>query len=149
PWPRMSHAERAKYLRALAAELDKRAEEGAVIWTTESGLLHSTAKARTATLSSIYNFYAGLADTYPFQERHKPLGGGEVGLLVREPVGVIAAIIPWNGPPNLIAYKCAPALIAGCTVIIKASPEAPGAAYIIAEVCEKIGLPPGVLNILT
>lgn len=89
------------------------------------------------------------ADTYPFQERHKPQAGGNVGLLVREPVGVVAAIIPWNGPPGLIAHKCAPALLAGCTIVVKASPEAPGAAYLIAEACEKAGLPPGVLNILT
>lgn len=149
PWPRMSHAERAVYLKAIADELDKRVEEGALIWTTESGLLHSVAKDRAAGLSGTYKYYAGLAETYPFQERHKPRAGGNVGLLVREPVGVVAAIIPWNGPPGLIAHKCAPALLAGCTIVVKASPEAPGAAYIIAEVCEKIGLPPGVLNILT
>jgi aldehyde dehydrogenase (NAD+) len=124
PWPRMSHAERAKYIRAIGAELEKKAEEGAAIWTTESGLLHSVAKARTTTLKGVYDFYAGLADTYPFQERHKPQAGGNVGLLVREPVGVVAAIIPWNGPPGLIAHKCAPALLAGCTIIVKASPEA-------------------------
>ena len=148
PWRRMSHAERAGYLRAIASEFDKRVEEGALIWTTESGLIHSTAKSRTAGLSATYNYYASLADTYPFQERRTPAAGG-AGLLVREPVGVVGAIIPWNGPPGLIAYKCAPALLAGCTIVLKASPEAPGAAYIIAEVCEKVGLPPGVLNILT
>jgi acyl-CoA reductase-like NAD-dependent aldehyde dehydrogenase len=93
PWPRMSHAERATYLRAIASELDKRVDEGAVIWTTESGLIHSTAKTRTAGLSATYNYYAGLADTYPFQERRTPAAGG-VGLLVREPVGVVGAIIP-------------------------------------------------------
>lgn len=149
PWPRMTHAERAVYLKAIADELDKRAEEGALIWTTESGLLHSVAKERTTGLSGTYKYYASLAETYPFQEKHKPRAGGNVGLLVREPVGVVAAIIPWNGPPGLIAHKCAPALLAGCTIVVKASPEAPGAAYIIAEVCEKVGLPPGVLNILT
>jgi acyl-CoA reductase-like NAD-dependent aldehyde dehydrogenase len=149
PWPRMTHAERAVYLKAIADELDTRVEEGALIWTTESGLLHSVAKDRAAGLSGTYKYYAGLAETYPFQERHKPRAGGNVGLLVREPVGVVAAIIPWNGPPGLIAHKCAPALLAGCTIVVKASPEAPGAAYIIAEVCEKVGLPPGVLNILT
>ena len=68
---------------------------------------------------------------------------------MREPVGVVAAIIPWNAPASLIAYKCAPALLAGCTVILKASPEAPGAAYLLAEICEAIGLPAGVLNVLT
>ncbi len=70
-------------------------------------------------------------------------------MIVREPVGVVAAIIPWNAPASLAAYKCAPALLAGCTVILKASPEAPGAAYILAEAAEAAGLPPGVLNVLT
>ena len=59
------------------------------------------------------------------------------------------AIIPWNGPAPTIAYKVAPALLAGCTVLIKASPEAPGAAYILAEIAEAVGLPPGVVNIVT
>jgi acyl-CoA reductase-like NAD-dependent aldehyde dehydrogenase len=64
-------------------------------------------------------------------------------------VGVVGAIIPWNGPVGLIAYKVAPALLAGCTVILKASPEAPGEAYIFAEIAEAIGLPPGVINVVT
>jgi betaine-aldehyde dehydrogenase len=64
-------------------------------------------------------------------------------------VGVVAAIIPWNGPAGLAAYKCPPALLAGCTVILKASPEAPLAAYLLAEICDAVGIPPGVFNILT
>jgi acyl-CoA reductase-like NAD-dependent aldehyde dehydrogenase len=74
---------------------------------------------------------------------------GEFGLLVREPVGVVAAIIPWNSPTRLIGYKVAPALIAGCTVILKSSPEAPAEAYVLAEIAESVGLPPGVLNVIT
>jgi aldehyde dehydrogenase (NAD+) len=149
PWPRMTYSERASYLRAIGAELAKLGGEIAQTWTTESGLLHVAAKALTGTLTGVYNSYADLAETYPFQERRKPSNGGNVGLLVREPVGVVAAIIPWNAPPLMIAHKCGPALLAGCTVIVKASPEAPGAAYLIAEACEKVGLPAGVLNILT
>ena len=79
----------------------------------------------------------------------KPTMGGEFGLLVREPVGVVGAIIPWNAPLSLISYKIAPALIAGCTVVLKSSPEAPGDAYLFAEIAEDIGLPPGVLNVVT
>lgn len=149
PWARMTHIERAGYLRAIGVELKMVADEGARILTSESGVLHTIAKARTTALSGIYASYAGLADTFPFQERHAPLGGGNVGLLVREPVGVVAAIVPWNFPPILIAHKVAPALLAGCTIVLKASPEAPGAAYLLAEACEKAGLPPGVLNIVT
>jgi acyl-CoA reductase-like NAD-dependent aldehyde dehydrogenase len=150
PWPRLKHAERAAYLRAIARELGARADDLAQIWTTESGVIHGIAKGGSLGLGSIYEFYAGLAETFPFEEERKPgLGSGNVGLIVREPVGVVAAIIPWNAPASLIAYKCAPALLAGCTVVLKASPEAPGAAYILAEACERVGLPAGVLNILT
>lgn len=149
PWTRMSHAERAGYLKAIGAELRARAEDLARIWTNESGVIHGVSSPSSVGLGGVYDYYAGLADTFPFVERHTPTSGGKVGLLVREPVGVVAAIIPWNAPAMLIAYKCAPALLAGCTVIVKASPEAPGAAYILAEACEKVGLPSGVINILT
>lgn len=149
PWPRMSHTERAKFIRALGAELGSRIDNTAKIWTTESGLVHTLAQCIASTLGSAYDYYADLAETFPFQEQHEPKGGGNIGLLVREPVGVVAAIIPWNAPPTLLAYKCAPALLAGCTIVIKPSPEAPGAAYVFAEACEKIGLPPGVVNVLT
>ncbi len=149
PWTRMSHAERAGYLTAIGAELRARSADLAQIWTSESGVIHGVSSPSSAGLGGVYDYYAGLADSFPFVERHTPTSGGKVGLLVREPVGVVAAIIPWNAPAMLIAYKCAPALLAGCTLIVKASPEAPGAAYILAEVCEKVGLPAGVVNILT
>src|SRR3546814_1623570 len=96
-----------------------------------------------------YDQYADLAETFAFEERHATKWGGNVGLLVREPVGVVGAIVPWNAPPVLIAYKIAPALVAGCTVILKASPEAPASAYLVAEVVEALGLPKGVLNVVT
>jgi acyl-CoA reductase-like NAD-dependent aldehyde dehydrogenase len=149
PWPRMSHAERANYLRALSEQLAQRAPAHAQIWTSESGVLHSLSKARMPGLSTIYNDYADLAAIYPFQEQHDSQSGGRVALLVREAVGVVAAIVPWNGAPGLITNKVAPALLAGCTIVLKASPEAPGSAYILAEACDAAGLPPGVLNVLT
>ena len=150
PWPRMRHAERAQYLRAIASAIDQRTDDLAQIWTTESGVIHGIAKGGSMAIGNIYRYYADLADTFPFEEQRKPgAASGNFGLLVREPVGVVTAIIPWNAPASLIAYKCAPALLAGCTVILKASPEAPGAAYVLAEACEAVGLPAGVLNILT
>ena len=98
--------------------------------------------------AAAFEFYAGLADTFPFEERRHPTIGN-FGLLVREPVGVVGAIIPWNGPLQLISYKIAPALLAGCTVVLKSSPEAPAEGLIISEIAESIGLPPGVLNVVT
>jgi aldehyde dehydrogenase (NAD+) len=105
--------------------------------------------ASGATFGHYFRYYADMADDFPFEERHQPTAGGNVGLLVREPVGVVGAIIPWNGPVGLISNKVAPALIAGCTVILKASPEAPGEAYIFAEIAEAAGIPPGVINVVT
>src|SRR6201999_3119360 len=148
-WRKLSHAERATYMRALAAELRKRADDIAQIWPRESGVLHSMAAGAADATAGTFEDYAGLADTFPFEEEKARTAGGEVGLLVREPVGVVGAIIPWNGPLGLIGHKVAPALIAGCTVVLKSSPEAPGDGYVVAEAAEAAGLPPGVINVLT
>jgi aldehyde dehydrogenase (NAD+) len=153
PWPRMTHAERAGYLRAMADRLEARGSEYSAMWPRESGAVYSVAQAMEPTHPATLRFYADLASDFPFEEPYAPtetpLGGGEFGLLVREPVGVVGAIIPWNGPMPLILAKLAPALLAGCTAIIKLSPEAPGAGYLIAEIAEEIGLPRGVVNVIT
>jgi acyl-CoA reductase-like NAD-dependent aldehyde dehydrogenase len=149
PWPRMSHAERATYLNALGAGIAARNEDLGQIWPRQSGALHKVAQYAGLGAQNTFAYYAGLADTYPWEEQKTPSAGGKFGLMVREPVGVVGAIIPWNAPLGLIANKVAPALIAGCTVVLKASPEAPGEAYVVAEVAEQIGLPPGVLNVVT
>jgi betaine-aldehyde dehydrogenase len=113
------------------------------------GILHSLAIANSAGVGSLYRYYAGLAQSFPFIESHQASGGDRIGLLVQEPVGVVGAIIPWNGPISLIATKLAPALLAGCTVVIKAAPEAPGHALLMAEIAEAVGLPKGVVNVVT
>src|SRR5487761_1724137 len=148
PWPRMTPAQRAEDLRAVAAGLRERADDLSYIWSSEMGILHTDAVTRGARIPGIYEFYAGLADTFEFVERHEPAGGG-YGWLVREPVGVVGAIIPWNAAIVAMSWKVAPALLAGCTVVLKSAPEAPVAAYLLAEVAEQAGLPPGVLNIIT
>jgi acyl-CoA reductase-like NAD-dependent aldehyde dehydrogenase len=149
PWPKMSHAQRAEYLRAIGEGLRGKADEVGQLWPRESGALHIIAQHTAPGMAGVFDFYAGLAETYPFEERATPSMGGEYGLLVREPVGVVGAIIPWNAPIGLISYKIAPALLAGCTIVLKSSPEAPGDAYLFAEIAEDIGLPPGVLNVVT
>ncbi|MGB8195882.1 MAG: aldehyde dehydrogenase [Acidimicrobiales bacterium] len=149
PWPRLSHLQRAEYLREFAAALRERADDIGQIWPRQSGVLQKFAVAGATQEANSFDFYAELASTFPFEEQMTPTSGGKFGLLVREAVGVVGAIIPWNAPISLIAPKLAPALLAGCTVILKASPEAPGEAYVVAEIVEKIGLPKGVLNVLT
>ena len=148
PWPRLSHSQRAEYLRAIAAGLREREEDLGQIWSRESGVLHKLAQTISDREARAFERYAGLADTFPFEEQVEPTAG-EFGLIVREPVGVVGAIIPWNAPLDQITHKIAPALLAGCTVILKAAPEAPGEAYVVAEMAEAAGLPPGVLNVVT
>ena len=149
PWPRLTHAERAEYLRAIGAGLRERAEALGQIWPRESGVLFKIAQYSGPGAAATFDYYAGLADTYPFEEPAQPTAGGQFGLIVREPVGVVGAIVPWNAPLSLISYKIAPALLAGCTVVLKSSPEAPGEGYIVAAAAEAAGLPPGVLNVVT
>lgn len=148
PWPRMTHAERAHYLNRIADELEARDTNVGNIWSSETGVVQGLAVYLGGMVAGAFRYYASLAETYPFVERHTP-EQGKVGLLVREPVGVVAVVLPWNGPLGLIAYKLAPALLAGCTVIIKMPPEAPASGHIMGEIAQKIGLPPGVLNVVT
>jgi aldehyde dehydrogenase (NAD+) len=148
PWPRMSPAERGVYLNKIADAWASRAEALADSWASESGVLRSMSAHAATGLATIFRYYGGLGETFAWAEK-RTSQMGQPALLVREPVGVVAAIIPWNAPHQLMSQKVAPALIAGCAVIIKASPEAPAAPYLLAEICEEIGLPDGVVNVLT
>jgi acyl-CoA reductase-like NAD-dependent aldehyde dehydrogenase len=148
PWPQLSHAERGGYLRALADQLRARNDDFADLWTRETGILHRLALTGAPDTAGRFDYYAGLADTFPFEAPAQP-SVGPFGLLIREPVGVVGAIIPWNGPLSMIAAKVAPALLAGCTIVLKPSPEAPGESYLLAEAAEAVGLPAGVLNVVT
>ncbi|HEX9529849.1 MAG TPA: aldehyde dehydrogenase [Acidimicrobiales bacterium] len=149
PWPRLSHHERAGYLRSFAAGVRARQDDLARVQTGEMGVLYPVAKIVVSHGAAGFDYYADLADNFVFEEHHRPSDGVGAGLLVREPVGVVGAIVAWNGPMPQISYKVAPALLAGCTVVLKASPESPGEAYVLAEIAEEIGLPPGVLNVVT
>jgi len=149
PWARLTHKERAGYITALGAAIAERGDALAQLWPRESGVLYSTSQYSGRIGSGALAGYAALADTFPFEEECAPTGGGKFGLLVREPVGVVGAIIPWNAPVALICHKIGPALLAGCTVVLKSAPEAPGEGLVFAEAAEQIGLPPGVLNVVT
>jgi aldehyde dehydrogenase (NAD+) len=87
--------------------------------------------------------YADIAEAFPFEEE------ASGSLLVREPVGVVAAVTPWNYPLYQLACKVGPALAAGCTVVAKPSEVAPLSAFVLADVADEVGLPPGVLNVVT
>lgn len=147
-WSRLTPAQRAPYLRIIADVLESKSAELADSWTREAGVLFAVATKLVPDFANVFRYYADLAETFPFVERRTPTAGGEVGWLVREPAGVVAAIVPWNAPLASICWKVAPALLAGCSVVLKVSPEAPLEGYAMAEACAVAGIPPGVLNMV-
>lgn len=150
PWPRMTHQERASYLRKIAVLLQERSVDLASLWTSEMGATIGVSQAVSSSIGAIFEEFADLADSFVFEELvENPPGGGNLALITREPVGVVAAIVPWNAAINILAFKVAPALLAGCAVVLKSSPESPGAGLVMAEIAEQVGLPPGVLNVVT
>ena len=147
PWPRMTPADRARYLRRIAEHLSQRLDEIANAWTLQVGAPIMLTKKLVGQNPTLFNYYADLIEKYPFVEDRKRDDGGKVRV-VKEPVGVCAAITPWNAPLVLLSYKVAAGLAAGCTIVSKPSPETPLEAYILAECIEKAGLPPGVFNLV-
>ena len=131
----------------MADILEPRVPELASAWTEQIGGLAVMAPGMHFGGVMQFRFYADMAATYPFETRQPSMVGG-TAVIVREPVGVVAAIAPWNAPFMIMITKVAPALLAGCTVIMKPSPETPLEAYILAEAAEEVGLPPGVLNLV-
>ena len=147
-WPFLEPKERAVYLRKIAAGLRARSDEAATFWTRQAGPVFRMSSFSIARVPALFEYYADLAETFEWERQSKP-EFSDWGAVVHEPIGVVAAIVPWNTPLSLAAYKVAPAILAGCTIVVKAPPEAPGELYILAEIAEEIGLPAGVLNIVT
>ena len=142
-WSGRPPGERGKYLLAVAEGLESRAEELADIETHEIGMPRSQSASVQVGLG-VRNFrLAGeLLDTFAFEDRRD-------GLVVREPIGVVGAITPWNYPLNQISAKVAYALAAGCTVVLKPSEVAPVSAFVLAEIFDDVDVPPGVFNLVT
>jgi aldehyde dehydrogenase (NAD+) len=147
PWRDTVAKERAQVLRAIADGLEARADELAELITTENGTPISISRSAQV-LGALPHLraYADLVEEFPFAETRQGLRVRSA--ILREPVGVVAAIAPWNGPLVLTLMKLAPALAAGCTVVAKPSPETPLNAYVLAEACVEAGLPEGVVSIL-
>jgi acyl-CoA reductase-like NAD-dependent aldehyde dehydrogenase len=148
PWPRASVSERVSLLRRMAKILEGRHHELAEAYRSEIGALREFAGVVANGGTKTFEDFADIGESFDWVTRRESTGlPGHDAIVVREPVGVVAAIAPWNVPYSIMALKIAPALVAGCTVIMKPSPETPLEAYIIAEVAEEAGLPPGVLNL--
>ena len=147
PWPRMSAQERGAALLKVAEQLKARLPELATTWTTQVGAPISLTRYLSGQPPELFEYYGKLIQSYPLVDERKG-GHGERVRVVKEPVGVVAAITPWNAPLVLLCYKVAAGLAAGCTIVAKPAPETPADAYILAECIEAAGLPPGVFNLV-
>jgi aldehyde dehydrogenase (NAD+) len=147
PWPRMTPAERADVVARLAGLYAERQSDIAELITAEMGspiLFSQLAQAPIPQM--MLSYFADLARTYAWEEERQGMLGPVT--VRREPVGVVAAIVPWNVPQFVTMSKLAPALVAGCTVVLKPAPETPLDAYLLAELLEQAGVPAGVVNIV-
>ncbi len=142
-WSNEAPAQRSKLLRRVAQELDARTDEIADIESHEIGMPRSQTAAFQVGLGiQAFNSAAQVLDRFEFEDRSD-------GIVMREPVGVVGAITPWNFPLNQIGAKVAYALAAGCTVVLKPSELAPVSAVVLAEIMDEVGFPPGAFNLVT
>jgi betaine-aldehyde dehydrogenase len=151
PWPRMSGAQRARYLRAIAQQIRSRQEELAQLEVADNGKPLPEARWDVGDAAGCFDYYAGLAEELD-SKAIEPIALPDarfVSKAVREPLGVAGAIVPWNYPLLMAAWKVAPALAAGCTMVLKPSELTPLSALELGVIAERVELPPGVLNIAT
>lgn len=147
PWPRMTPAERAAILTKVSQAIQGDLQGIAEVITGEMGSPVAWATmAQVFAPTMILDYYAGLGSTFGFDTVRDGLMGPV--LVAKEPVGVVAAITPWNVPLFLAAAKLSPALLAGCTVVFKPAPETPIDANLLAELFADAGLPKGVLSVV-
>ena len=147
-WSSWSSEDRAQALERLAGALESRGEETARRVSLQNGMPISLALGTEAVFPSVLaRYYAGLIRQTPLQEDRAGLLGGTIHVL-KKPVGVVGAIVPWNFPQTLALFKLAPLLAAGCTVVMKPSPETVLDSLLLAEAIIEAGLPAGVVNIV-
>jgi acyl-CoA reductase-like NAD-dependent aldehyde dehydrogenase len=145
PWPRMSAQERGQALLKVAELLKARLPELATTWTTQVGAPISLTRYLSSQPSELFEYYGKLIQSYALVDERRG-GHGELVRVVKEPVGVCAAITPWNAPLVLLCYKVAAGLAAGCTIVAKPAPET-GRRYILAE-CVRRRSAAGVFNVI-
>ncbi len=150
-WPKLAGRERARYLRAIAEGIRARQAEIARLEVIDNGKPFPEADWDVADAAGCFDFYAGLAEQLD-NNPEEPIALADARFTskaVKEPVGVAGAIIPWNYPLLMAAWKVAPALAAGCTVVLKPAELTSLTALELAAIAHEAGLPPGVLNIVT
>ncbi|MGF6265563.1 acyl-CoA reductase-like NAD-dependent aldehyde dehydrogenase [Paraburkholderia youngii] len=147
-WAGLTASARGKLLYKLAGLVEQAAPRLAEIETNDTGKIIRETSSQIAYVAEYYRYYAGIADK--LEGSSIPVDKPDMQVwLERQPVGVVAAIVPWNSQLFLSAVKLGPALAAGCTVVLKASEEAPGPLLEFAKLVHEAGFPPGVVNVIT
>ena len=148
PWSKLSARERGRLVSRLADRLMERADEVARLETLHNGKpIFESRQIEIPAAAECFEYYAGWADKVMGETI--PVKGNYLTYTLREPLGVVAAIVPWNFPLLLAAWKVAPALACGNTVVLKPASQTPLTALALGEIAIEVGLPPGVLNIVT
>jgi len=147
-WAGLTATARGKLLFKLASLVEENAAKLAQLETRDTGKIIRETSAQIAYVAEFYRYYAGLADK--IEGKHLPIDKPDMEVwLRREPIGVVAAVVPWNSQLFLSAVKLGPALAAGCTIVLKASEEGPAPMLEFARLVHEAGFPAGVVNILT
>ncbi|MGQ3282657.1 aldehyde dehydrogenase family protein [Bosea sp. (in: a-proteobacteria)] len=146
PWSRLTPAARGEILMRASHLLHERAARFAVVETLDSGKLLAESEGDVGGVVRCLAYYAGAADK--LQGDSVPLGPDYLGVTIEEPVGVVAQIVPWNYPLSTAARGIAPALAAGCTLVVKPAEQTPFTTLMLAELMYEAGLPAGVLNVV-
>ncbi|MGY6025126.1 aldehyde dehydrogenase [Streptomyces spinosirectus] len=147
PWPRLAPADRGRLLLRVADLLEERRAELALTISLEMGKPVTDAYAiELRAVINTFRWYGQLADKLTDESPHT--APDALALVTREPAGVVGAVVPWNFPLTLAGWKVAPALAAGCTVVLKPSENSPLSALLLGRIATEAGLPPGVLNVV-
>ncbi len=148
PWRGMTAADRGRLMRRLAGLIAERAQDVAIVESTDNGKLIREMEGQLRGLPDYYEYFAGAADKL-HGETIPPDKSNFFIYTVREPVGVVGAITPWNSPVLLMTWKLAPALAAGCTFVVKPAEQASASTLEFAAILHDAGFPPGVFNVIT
>lgn len=148
PWSRFKPAERQLLLLRLADLVEKHIDELATLDTLDMGAPISRTLGNRQRAVGMLRYYAGQATLIHGETIENSLPGEIFSYTLKEPVGVVGAIIPWNGPLTATIWKIGPALATGCTIVLKPAEEAPLTSLRLAELCEEAGVPPGVVNVV-
>ena len=146
PWPRVAPSARGRVLRRVADLVGERVDELAELESRDGGKTISSARNEVTAAAAVFEYYAGWPDKH-FGETI-PVGEEAFDLTVREPVGVAVQITPWNFPILAAAWKLAPALAAGCTMVLKPASQTPLTALALGGLCAEAGVPDGVVNVV-